>query len=66
MSGKAICHVTTYKRREKRLGKCLTISVVMASSNAYTMSDTAQGKGLAQLIITEPRVDAVPNQGLIV
>lgn len=48
------------------LGKCLTISVVTASSNAYMMSDTAQGKGLAQLIITEPRVDAVPNQGLIV
>jgi len=57
-----LSHNITYERREKRLEKCLTVAVITASSNGYTMSDTARGKGLAQLSITEPRVDAVPSR----
>ena len=34
-----LSHNVTYKRREKRLEKCLTIAIIMASSNGYTMSD---------------------------
>lgn len=48
MSGETdLSHNITYKRRENGLEKCLTIAVIIASSNGYMMSDTEQEKGLA-------------------